>query len=104
MKWLQSRVVWGSVLILGGILFLLQNFNVLHVGDLFWVIVFALIGVYFLSIYFANHANWWALIPGIVLIDLAAVVAFNLILPETKSGWTGSLFLGGIGPPRRLLW
>ncbi len=97
MKWLESRVLWGSILILGGILFLLQNLNLLHVGDLFWVILFGLIGVYILSIYFMNHANWWALIPGIVLIDLAAVVALNLILPGSNNFWSGSLFLGGIG-------
>lgn len=97
MKWLESRVLWGSIFILGGILFLLQNLNLLHVGDLFWVILFGLIGVYILSIYFMNHANWWALIPGIVLIDLAAVVALNLILPGSNNFWSGSLFLGGIG-------
>jgi hypothetical protein len=97
MKWLESRVLWGTVLILGGVLFLLQNMNILRVGDLFWVIAFGLIGVYILSIYFVNHANWWALIPGIVLIDLAAVIAFNLFLPGPNNSWTGSLFLGGIG-------
>ncbi len=27
MKWLESRILWGSLLILGGVLFLLQNFK-----------------------------------------------------------------------------
>jgi hypothetical protein len=97
MKWLESRVLWGCVLILGGLLFLLQNLNILHVGDLFWVLVFALIGVYILSMYFVDRANWWALIPGIVFLDLAAVIGLNLILPATNNSWTGALFLGGIG-------
>lgn len=97
MKWLESRVLWGLLLILGGGLFLLQNLNVLHVGNLFWVIVFGLIGLYILSIYFTNRANWWALIPGIIFIDLAFIVAVGLILPGDDNAWIGSLFLAGIG-------
>jgi hypothetical protein len=97
MKWLESRVLWGAVLILGGVLFLLQNLNVLQVGGLFWAILLGLVGVYIMSIYFANRTNWWALIPGIILIDLAVIIGLQVILPGMKDFWTGSLFLAGIG-------
>jgi hypothetical protein len=97
MKWLESRMLWGTVLILGGVLFLLQNFNILQVGDLFWAILLGLVGIYIMTIYFTNRTNWWALIPGITLIDLAIVVGLQVILPGMKDFWTGSLFLAGIG-------
>jgi hypothetical protein len=97
MKWIESRVLWGGLLVLGGIFFLLQNLNILRVGDIFWAILFLLIGIYILTIYINNHANWWALIPGIILIDLGVLVAVNVILPSFGSTWFGALFLAGIG-------
>lgn len=97
MKWLESRVLWGAVLILGGVLFLLQNLNVLRVGDLFWALLLGLVGVYIMTIYLSNRTNWWALIPGIILIDLAVIIGLQVILPGMKDFWTGSLFLAGIG-------
>ena len=63
-KWLESRILWGSLLILGGILFLLQNLNIIQVGGLFWAILAVLGAVFFFYIFFSNRLNWWALIPG----------------------------------------
>jgi hypothetical protein len=97
MKWLESRVLWGAVLIIGGVLFLLQNLNVLQLGDLAWAILLGLVGVYILTIYISNRTNWWALIPGIVLIDLAVILGLQVILPSMKEFLIGSLFLAGIG-------
>ena len=97
MKWIESRILWGGLLVLGGFFFLLQNLNILHVGDLFWAVLFLLIGIYILAIYLNNHANWWALIPGIILIDLGVLVGLNVILPGFSSIWFGALFLAGIG-------
>jgi hypothetical protein len=97
MRWLGSRVFWGAILTLGGVLFLLQNLNVFHFGDLFWVVLFGLLGVYILTYFFANRANWWALIPGIILIDLAVLIGLSLFLPGSNSVWSGSFFLAGIG-------
>jgi hypothetical protein len=96
MRWIGSRVLWGALLILGGILYLLQNLNILHVGDLFWAIVLLLIGAFFLVTFINDRVNWWALIPGIILVVLGLLVVLNLILPFTNF-WTGPLFLAGIG-------
>ncbi len=96
MKWIGSRVLWGALLILGGILFLLQNLNVLNVGNIFWAILFGPIGVYILSFYFMNRANWWALIPGIILLDLGLITGLNLALPGFNGMWSGAIFLAGI--------
>ena len=51
MKWLESRTLWGSLLILGGVLFLLQNLGFLNLGNRFWVIVLGLGGLFFLGFF-----------------------------------------------------
>jgi hypothetical protein len=97
MKLLSSRITWGVLLILGGLLFLLQNLEVIVIGNLIWGIVFALGGFVFLSVYVSNREHWWALIPGFVLLSLASVVTLGFLFPELEGRLGGSLFLGGIG-------
>ncbi|MGE5222890.1 MAG: hypothetical protein ACM3PY_10640 [Omnitrophica WOR_2 bacterium] len=96
MKWLESRILWGALLILGGLLFLLQNLNVLKVANLFWAIVFGVTGIYLLAYFFSNRANWWTLIPGVILIDLALINASGVIVPGFASRWSGPAILAGI--------
>jgi len=97
MKWLESRILWGSLLILGGILFLLQNLNLINFGGLFWALLLGIGAVFFLSIYFANRMNWWALIPGIVLFSVGLLVALSYLSPSLAEIWGGSLILCGVG-------
>jgi hypothetical protein len=54
-------------------------------------------GLFFLYVYLADRANWWALIPGIILLDLAVVVALSLTRLALLEDWAGPLVLGGIG-------
>jgi hypothetical protein len=98
MKKDQSRLVWGSLLVVAGILFLLQEFGVL--GSAFgylWVLLLAAGSVVFLWIYFTKPEQWWAVIPGMTLLGLSLVGLEDLI-PVIPSGeWTGAVFLGCIG-------
>lgn len=97
MKWLESRILWGSLLILGGLLFLLQNLGVLMLGNIFWVILLGLGGLFFLSFFIQSRANWWALIPGITLLSITLLVALDWLIPAFNESWGGSIVLGGIG-------
>jgi hypothetical protein len=97
MKWLESRILWGSLLILGGVLFLLQNLNLIEFGGLFWALLFGLGAVFFLSIYFNNRMNWWALIPGIILLSIGISIGVGYLAPDFASVWEGTIILGGIG-------
>ncbi|HWQ83213.1 MAG TPA: hypothetical protein VN363_01525 [Anaerolineales bacterium] len=97
LKWFESRVLWGSLLILGGILFLLQNLGVFEIGSLFWGLLFGLAGVFFLSIYFQNRASWWSIIPGFTMFGIALAIVLDQLMPEVGNLIGGSLFLGTLG-------
>jgi len=97
MKLLSSRLLWGLVLVIGGILLLLDTFGIFKGGALFWTIVSGVAGLLFLSLYVTNHDNWWALIPGIIFLALSATIGLNSFLPgfsDTNLG--GTIILGGI--------
>ncbi|MCU0487354.1 MAG: hypothetical protein MUE67_00210 [Anaerolineales bacterium] len=97
-KFFESRLLWGGLLIFGGVLFLLQNLNIIPgFGDLFWAILLGLGGLFFLSVFFTNRQNWWALIPGIILLCVAGLIVLEFFSPQASEVWGGSLILGGIG-------
>jgi hypothetical protein len=97
MKLLSSRLLWGLVLVVGGVLLLLDTFGIFKGGALFWTIVSGIAGLLFISLYFANHEQWWALIPGIIFLAVSATIGLNSFLPgfsDTNLG--GTIILGGI--------
>jgi hypothetical protein len=96
----DPRLGLGVLLILGGILFLLQNFNLIP-SDLGWLwsIVFAVVGAGFLSVFVANRAVWWPLIPGLVLLDLAVLILLGELAPGFAGRWGGAVFLAGLSLP-----
>jgi hypothetical protein len=97
MKLLKSRITWGVLLILGGLLFLLHNLEVIVIGNLIWGLLFALGGLIFLSVYISHREHWWSLIPGFVLLSLAAVIIIGDLFPDLETRLGGSIFLAGIG-------
>ena len=70
-----APLIIGGALILFGILFLLNNFNILDVsvGAVF-AGIFVLAGLIFLIVFLMDHEQWWALIPGFVLMGVGATI------------------------------
>ncbi len=98
MKKDQSKLVWGGILILAGILFLLQEFSIL--GNAFqylWLIIMAAGAIVFLWIYFTQQEQWWAIIPGLTLLGLSLAGLESLLNIFPASNLTGTVFLGCIG-------
>jgi hypothetical protein len=93
----ESRILWGGLLILAGILFLIQNLGFLRVGDLFWALLLLAASLFLLSLFIREKTNWWALIPGLTLLGIAAAVALSIFAPRYSDLWSGSIVLGGIG-------
>ncbi|HEY9078372.1 MAG TPA: hypothetical protein VIO61_17685 [Anaerolineaceae bacterium] len=76
------RMLFGVfLLLLGGILLLgslqviqLDQFLVIRGINVVWLAIFGLAGLGFLAVFLANTRQWWAVIPGMTLIGLAALV------------------------------
>ncbi len=97
MKRLESRVLWGVLLIAAGILFLLQSLGVIRVTALIWPLLIGVASLAFLFVFAsAPQSNWWAAIPGFVLLSIAGIAALNELAPQVGQAAGGSLFLGGI--------
>ncbi len=96
-RWLGSRVLWGSLLILAGVMFLLQNMGVFRFGDLFWGVLFILGGGAFLAVILQDSAQWWAIIPGLSLIGIGALIFLTVLAPGLMGLLGGTLVLGSIG-------
>jgi hypothetical protein len=97
MKLLRSRILWGILLVAGGIALLLENLDVLRIGGLIWGAVLGIAGIIFLSVYFENRLNWWSLIPGVSLLALGFAAILGFISPSLAGTVGGSIVLGGIG-------
>lgn len=93
---LSSRVMWGGILIIAGLLFLLESLGFLFMGSI-WPVFFGIAGLLFLITFIRDTNHWWSVIPGMTLMSLAVVVLLNAIAPRTGDLVSGSLFLGGIG-------
>ena len=97
MKHLESTLIWGILLIVGGVLLLLQSLGVLiEVSGLIWAAIFGVAGLVFVVVFLQNsQVRWWAAIPGSALLGLAAVVGTQGI-SQSFGGWGGSIFLGAL--------
>ncbi|MGB2964312.1 MAG: hypothetical protein WBB69_10025 [Anaerolineales bacterium] len=98
MKKDQSRLIWGALLILAGILFMLQEFNILgNAFQFLWLALMVAGSAVFLWIYFTKKEQWWAIIPGLTLFGLFIAGLESLLDLFPGMDWAGAVFLGCIG-------
>ncbi len=98
MKKDQSKIIWGGLLILAGILFLLQEMSILGSAfELLWIFLMAAGAGVFLWVYFTRKDQWWAIIPGLALLGLTLVGLNETFSLLPGSSWTGAVFLGCVG-------
>jgi len=91
-------VLGGILLITLGTLLLLSNFDIITMD---WSLIigplFAIGGLAFLAVYLLDRNNWWALIPGLVLIALGTLIFLARVSQNAADQWSGAIFLGAIG-------
>jgi hypothetical protein len=104
MKGLSWRFLVGGVLVLFGTLALLHSFVVVDYEGIWWGTFFGLIfgvtGAGFMMVLFQNRTtNWWAVIPGMTLIGLGALMVLAVLnvkpdelLPAILMGCIGASF------------
>lgn len=98
LRLLRSPILWGVLLIAGGVALLVDNLFDWKVGGIFWGLVLLLGGLIFIAEFIGRgRASWWALIPGVSLVGLSATILLDTLLPSASGGLGGMIFLGSIG-------
>lgn len=93
MRRFDPRLVFGGLLVLGGLLSLLDAMGVItNGGGIFWGLIFAVGGLYFLYMLVNQRENWWAAFPAFTLLGLA----FTSFLPDSLQAFDGLVFFAGI--------
>src|SRR5512135_404132 len=101
---MRGRLVWGVALIALGVFFLAQRLGWFGEVQLpFWAFAFGLLGLIFLATFIADRRQWWALIPGCILLGVAAMIinSENEFIPDQQAS---ALFLFSIGLPFLLIY
>ncbi len=96
MKNLSKQALFGTLLVLAGVVFLVQQIFHLPIGGLFVSMFFLAGGLVFLYVVLKNKEHWWALIPGSTLVGLAVLIATGDLAPHFASKFGGTIFLGAI--------
>ncbi len=104
MKRFDWRILWGILLVFGGIIFLLDNLNIIdmqpllnNLAPLAWVLIFGLVGAGFLLYFVSSRSDWWALIPGFTLLGLSFLIGYEELFPRAFGSFGPAVFLGSIG-------
>lgn len=88
-------IVSGILLVSAGVFFLLANVGVFSLN---WQVIigplFGIGGLVFLIIFITNKDEWWALIPGFVLIAIGIIIFMDNQLAAEVQKWSGTIFLG----------
>ncbi|MCE1254990.1 MAG: hypothetical protein LWX83_15765 [Anaerolineae bacterium] len=96
MKFYNSRLVVGLVLILAGVLSLLQATGLVTIGNQLHPAivssVFGLAGLLFLGILINHRQDWWVLFPGMALSGLSVIIMLDAFAPQIA--WaSGAVFM-----------
>lgn len=97
MKWIRSPILWGSLLVIFGLLVLLENFGVFSLGGIVATLLLSVAGVFFIGLYVERRDRWWFLIPGITLLCIAIIILASQFFPRLADAWSGLIILSGIG-------
>ena len=97
MRKLDPRLIGGLLLIGAGVIYLLQNLGYIHWANIVWGVAAGIAGLAFLALVVSHRQYWWAVIPGLTLLAVAAIVGLDDLAPALLSRWSGQIFLGAIG-------
>ena len=98
-----GSLIWGGLLIVIGLLLLIDNLDLLGDWDApIWSLILGACGLVFLAIYANDRAQWWALIPGLVILGIAAAVF--LAEQDLVEGYVvATIILAAVGLPFLLI-
>ena len=93
MRRYDPRLILGGLLVLGGLLSLLDAMGVITNGSgIFWGLIFAAGGLFFLYMLINQRENWWVAFPAFILLGLAVAS----LLPDSWEPYDSLVFFAGI--------
>jgi len=102
---LLFSVLGGILLVAAGVILLLSNLALITVD---WELIigplFAIGGLAFLLVFITNTEEWWALIPGFVLIGIGINTFMGQWMEAVGDRFGGMIFLGFVGLPFILIY
>lgn len=94
----RDSLIWGIVLLIVGLGFLLWNFDVFSefqdVAQIALAAFFALVGLGFLVSYLITRGDWWKVIPGFALLAVAGIIFLGS--REAPAEWIGVILFAGL--------
>jgi hypothetical protein len=94
------RPMAGVLLIALGTFALLQSFNIVSFNNNLLGMIFAgiffMTGIAFVYSLLRAPSGWWAIIPGVIFIDLSLVMGIGVVAPGLADKFGGAFFLAGI--------
>jgi hypothetical protein len=97
MKAYNWRIIIGALLVVFGAVYLLQTFNIIMVRSLPWAILFGFGGLAFLYVVVKDRKQWWATIPGVILLSIGFTLGLDYADPSFAGSYGATVILGGIG-------
>ncbi len=95
----SANIFWGLLLVVIGVIFLLQTMNVVDLTGSAWIwtLLFAAAGLSFVYVFLTNRStNWWAIIPGLALLGLAALIGMSEYLSGAAQDWAAAVFMAAL--------
>lgn len=89
----KTSIIAGIGLIAVGVLMLLDLLGVAESFAYVPALMFAAVGVVFISLFIRSRENWWAAIPGSVFLGVAAVITVTQLTAGSAGGAYLFLFM-----------
>jgi len=91
-------IVGGILLIATGVIFLLDNLEIIVLDwELLIGPMFGIGGLIFLLVFILNTDDWWALIPSFTLMGIGIIIFMDQSMESVANLWGGAVFLGFLG-------
>lgn len=93
---MNRKFLIGIFFLIAGLATLFANLGYFTIGMLFWPLLIAGGGLVFLYFFAVSKANWWAAIPGCVLLSIGLTAALPWLAPGFEGRLGGPIVLAGI--------
>lgn len=91
-------IIGGVLLIIVGVILLLDALDIFQFSfELLIGPLFGVGGVVFLLVFILNKKDWWAIIPGLILIAIGLSIFMGQHMENFVGQWGGMIFMGFLG-------